>query len=79
MWRQTRETYLVIYWFYQKRKRNNGLMSEVDPVALVIGVQLILGGCVWFNRNHTYMRARGHIQTGAHVRSIMVLVRHLNV
>ena len=39
-------------------------MSEVEPVALVIGIPLIPAACVWFNRKHTYERYNALIGRG---------------
>ena len=44
--------------FFQKRKIINALISAVENVVLVIGITLIPEECVWFNRKHTYVRAR---------------------
>ena len=60
-------------------KHNNGLMSEVEAVALVIGVILIPVACVRFKRNHTYMRDISHLYLGGDLRSIMVFIRRLTV
>ena len=59
MRREIRVIYLVIYWL-KKRKRNNVLMSEVEPVDLMIGVPLIPSSYVWFKMNRTYTRDRSH-------------------